>query len=168
MLESAHLEIHHSRVVGLIIAVSVSTLLLGCEDKAQPHFRKCVKLEASGQLEEAWDACYEATSADPDTLSGRRAAEKMETIHATLQERVPETVTVEWCGRLRKRLEEYLLPAAEARYGKAGMIQTQTEHIEGVEVTCRQSAGEATAGLWRCRWDNAHDWDKYEGCRDRR
>ena len=59
-----------------IILVGV-TGLLGCTDKAQPDYAKCVQADTSGDVKTAWDSCNAAVGADPNSTSGKAAATKL-------------------------------------------------------------------------------------------
>jgi hypothetical protein len=62
----------------VIFAVSMGMIFaVGCADKAQPDYAKCVAAEAAGDLAGAQAGCADAIKADPDSKSGRDAAQKL-------------------------------------------------------------------------------------------
>ena len=82
-----------------LFVLATLSLSVGC-DKAKAGLHACERLEAAGKLTEAVAACTVAHDADPETASGRSAFNKATEIQAKLDEIVPATVTLEWCGRL--------------------------------------------------------------------
>lgn len=62
---------------GLIWVALLSTLFLGCKDKAKDPFAQCVRLDAEGNVKGAWESCGAAVSADPNSTSGRAATAKL-------------------------------------------------------------------------------------------
>jgi len=62
-------------------------LLVSCSDKAKPDFDKCVEADTAGALQPASDACTAAVSADPTSVSGKAAAEKLVTLKVKLAEK---------------------------------------------------------------------------------
>jgi hypothetical protein len=146
------------------VAVIALTIAAWPKDKAEEGFRKCEQLEERGRLEDALTACNAAHDVDPETESGKRALSKAMDIQRTLDEVVPVTVTREWCGRLRSRLERRLSADAQLKYGGAGGDVGRVIHdnVLGVEYFCRQAVGQPTAGFWTCRWNET--LDNYKDC----
>ena len=52
-------------------------MISGCADKAEPKYAECVKLDATGDTMGAWRACQDSVTADPNSKSGKAAAEKL-------------------------------------------------------------------------------------------
>ena len=133
-------------------------------DKAKDGLQECSRLEAAGRLVQAVAACTAAHEADPETTSGNTALNKAAEIQAKLDEVVPATVTLEWCGRLRRRLEERLTSEARSQYG-SGSEGIVHDNVLNVEHNCDEAVGRPTVGLWKCRWDehlsNYKDCDGY-------
>jgi hypothetical protein len=145
-------------VVGLLMLA-----VFGC-DKAKAGYEECKQLEASGKLAEAEAVCEGANLADPETDFGKLAVSEAVAIQVKLDEIVPPTVTTEWCGRLRRRLQSRLSADAAAKLGGAGgdvgtMI---ADFVLNTENNCRDDAGKPTAGLWLCRWNEG--FDDYPQC----
>jgi hypothetical protein len=61
----------------LVIAVLVLVLLSGCQDKAKSSFDACVTAEAKEDWLLAVQSCQGATMLDPNSKSGKAAAEKL-------------------------------------------------------------------------------------------
>jgi hypothetical protein len=141
----------------------VAVAMVGC-NKAKEPYDACAKLEAAGQLGEALTACENASQADPATEYGKLAAEKASEIQAKLDEIVPPTVTMDWCARLRDRLQHRLSADAQVKYGGAGGDVGTVIHdnVLNVEYNCRQALGHPTAGFWTCRWNET--LDNYKDC----
>ena len=59
-------------------------LLSSCEDKAQPAYARCVSDEAKGDLIVAALDCETAIKADPNSTSGKAAAEKLAAMQPAL------------------------------------------------------------------------------------
>ncbi len=59
-------------------------LIVGCGDKAQADYAKCVQLDTSGDLAGAVAACSAAIGADPNSQSGKAAADKIASINGKL------------------------------------------------------------------------------------
>jgi hypothetical protein len=135
----------------LILFVMLS---VGC-DKAKDGLHECERLEVAGKLTEAVAACTAAHEADPETTSGKNALDKATRIQTKLDEIVPATVTMEWCARLRNRLQGRLSADAQVKYGGAGGDVGTVIHdnVLNVEYNCRQAVGQPTTGLWTCRWN---------------
>jgi hypothetical protein len=51
--------------------------LLGCADRAEPEYAKCVQSDIAGDVAAAWAACNTAIAADPTSDSGKAAATKL-------------------------------------------------------------------------------------------
>jgi hypothetical protein len=56
--------------------------LAGCGDKAQANFAKCVQLDTTGDQAGAIAACTAAIGDDPNSVSGKAAADKIASIKA--------------------------------------------------------------------------------------
>jgi hypothetical protein len=69
------------RAFPLVIAV---ILIAGCKDKAKDDYDKCVKWDGQGDLNMAAIACDLAVKADPDSPSGKAAAQKLPDLQARL------------------------------------------------------------------------------------
>ncbi len=63
--------------VRVLLAVGLTILLGGCEDKAKPKFDECVALEVKSETVKARDACKAAAEIDPESKSGKLAAGKL-------------------------------------------------------------------------------------------
>lgn len=157
-----------SRALGALFAGLVA---LGCVDKAEEGFRRCETLNSEGKLDEAAKQCEGAHQADPSSAFGQRAASKRVDIQLKLDEIVPTTVTLEWCSRLRMRLEARLEPQARQEYPNQdpGFVrQSVHDYVLNVEYNCRGDLGRATEGLWVCRWNenlNSKECEKFESAR---
>lgn len=55
----------------------LSTLLIGCKDKAKEPYAKCLQLDAASDVRGAWEACNAAVAADPTSTSGKAATAKL-------------------------------------------------------------------------------------------
>ncbi len=162
--------------IGAVVAGSlllIVTVIVKSADAASEPYAQCAQLEKDGKLVEAQAACGSAVAAGPNTPSGIAAAEKLASMKAAeerrMAETLPQTVTYAWCGRLRTRLEERLVPEASAAYPEHDVNfikQIVHDNLDGVEVNCRSAVGKATSGLWECRWNehfsNYKDCDKLE------
>jgi hypothetical protein len=62
---------------GLIWIVLLSTLFVGCKDKAKDPYAQCVRLDAEGNVKGAWESCGAAVTADPNSTSGKAATAKL-------------------------------------------------------------------------------------------
>lgn len=149
--------------------VVLATFAVGC-DKAKDGLHECEQLEVAGKLAEAVVACNAAHEADPETASGKSALGKAMEIQAKLDEIVPPTVTMEWCARLRNRLQGRLSADAQVKYGGAGgdVGTVIHDHALNVEYNCRQAVGNPTTGLWTCRWNETFDTEKQCDTMERR
>jgi hypothetical protein len=141
----------------------VAFVVVGC-DKAETGFHECERLEAAGKLSEAVTACENATHDDPTTNYGKLASAKATEIQGKLDEIVPARVTIEWCARLRNRLDGRLSAEAQVKYGGAGgdVGTVISDNVLGVEHFCHEAVGKPTAGLWTCRWNET--LDNYKDC----
>ena len=70
----------------LILLLGFGIGQAGC-DRAKPFFESCVDLEQNGNLGGAQGACENAVAADPDSKSGRGAAEKLKAIEFVIAKR---------------------------------------------------------------------------------
>lgn len=71
-----------------------------------------------------------------------------------LDDMVPPTVTMEWCGRLRRRLQDRLTSDVRAKYGSdRTREEIAQDHALAQEQFCHEAIGQPTAGLWMCRWN---------------
>jgi hypothetical protein len=52
-------------------------IVVGCKDKAEPDYARCVKLDLDGKVVEAWEACNAAIGESPTSESGKAAATKL-------------------------------------------------------------------------------------------
>ena len=57
-------------------------LVAGCGDKAQANYAKCVQLDTTGDSAGAVAACTAAIGDDPNSVSGKAAADKIASIKA--------------------------------------------------------------------------------------
>lgn len=137
--------------------------MFGCEDRAKPGFEECKKLEADGHLSEAASACDRAANAAPDSDTGKLAFSKLLDIRKKLDEILPPKVTLDFCARLRRRIDERVTPAAVAKQGQ-GAASVVHDHALNVEYECRGAVGQSTSGLWECRWNET--LDNYKACDD--
>jgi hypothetical protein len=64
----------------------VVAVLLGCADRAEPEYAKCVQLEIAGDVAAAWVACNAAIAADPTSDSGKAAATKLTALKPQYEE----------------------------------------------------------------------------------
>jgi hypothetical protein len=63
--------------LGILMMVVFGTfILVGCKDKAKDGYERCIKLEQSNEIRKAWYACGSAALDDPNSKSGKAAAEK--------------------------------------------------------------------------------------------
>jgi len=60
-----------------IILGAALLIMVGCEDKAQPDYAKCVQADTAADIEGAWTACNAAIADDPNSKSGKAAAAKL-------------------------------------------------------------------------------------------
>lgn len=62
-------------------------MLVGCNDRAQADYEKCVTAEGTGDFSAATTLCETALAADPSSKSGKAAREKLTSLKSTLAQR---------------------------------------------------------------------------------
>jgi pyruvate/2-oxoglutarate dehydrogenase complex dihydrolipoamide acyltransferase (E2) component len=72
------------RSAGSLIVVGSLLVVVGCKDKAEPDYLRCVDLEKQGDMQSAYDACNAARGTDPDSKDGKLAAQKMAELQPVL------------------------------------------------------------------------------------
>lgn len=79
---------------------------------------------------------------------------------------VPSTITGEWCGRLRSRLESRLNAEGRAKYPDRDVTKGVRDHVANLEQDCKEATGQPMSEHWRCRWDETFDGE--ERCKELR
>lgn len=97
-------------------------LLLGCVDKAEPDYAKCLQLQIKGDVEAAFLACGAAVGAAPNSTSGQKAAKVLTDIKPAYEKAKAEREASE-----AKAAEERLAAAAAARVQRAKDLRLRVQ-----------------------------------------
>jgi len=90
---NVHPRLKWALIAGSLVVTASSTLLLvmlvtGPSDKAKPDFETCMRDANNGDFKSAVLACKEAVSVDPNSASGKAAADKLKDIEPRLDAEV--------------------------------------------------------------------------------
>jgi len=138
-------------------------MLVGCADKAQPAYDRCVIDEAAGKLDQAALDCETAVKMDPNSTSGKAAAEKL----AAMQ---PALVTAKEASAAAAKADDErkakvaAQAAADAKCTRWTTICTLGRHPDGSEKTTGAQTFDSKA---KCEGIGAAAGLKCDPCRCR-
>lgn len=136
----------------LIWIVLLSTLFVGCKDKAKDPYAQCVRLDAEGNVKGAWESCGAAVSADPNSTSGKAATAKLAELKPKYDawKQADEAKQAKEAEARRKANEEAATAAREAEARRVATLrQKVTRKYDGTEPD-----SECTGkGFQPYRWD---------------
>jgi hypothetical protein len=154
----------------LAMAALIGMFTSGCRDEARPAYEHCVDLQAKGDVDGATAFCRTGVAANANSTAGKLAAQRLDELQhvlGTLEAQreaaanlVATTVTGEWCGRLRQRLQSRYFAEAARDYpdrDPSYVRQVVTEGATNDWDDCVADVGKATAGYWDCRWNSGMD-----------
>jgi hypothetical protein len=130
------------RVLVVVSAALLVAMLPGC-DKAKSSYKRCVIIEAQGDVDVAAEACREAVSLSPNSKSGKAAAEKLKALEAKISQakadkgypdKDPPCKGKKWVTRCKWKGEKRPNPL-EAQT-KARCNQDAYELVAGVGMEC--------------------------------
>lgn len=133
------------RVRGLLFLALLGVALPACEDKAQNDYGKCVANETSGKIIAAAYDCEQAIKADPNSTSGKAAAEKLAAMQPALVKAKADSAAA--IAKAEEEAAQKRAAEARAAAARAAQLQAQaTIERSGSDDTC-VSAGKGKRGL---------------------
>jgi hypothetical protein len=108
--------------------LALGVVLIACADKAEPEYTKCQAAEAKGDLLAASFACEAAVTADPTSVAGKAAAQKLKDID-NAREKAKADAKVE--AAAKKAAQD----AEDAKCSSWGTICTLGRFRDGSERT---------------------------------
>lgn len=167
--------------LSLLLVLTAGLLTIGCKkDPSQPSYEACKRAYKRGNLEIARGACEDAERTDPTTQSGVAAQRLLKRINTKLEsrqpkkEKLPTTITEDWCDQLADRYAERALASflAEESKKKASQRKTRrylerivTDDAASKRVYCKDHAGEPMGGYYACIYA-AEDLPGFQKCKE--
>lgn len=128
--------------IGILMVAAVFGVM-GCKDRAEPDYQRCVQLEQKSDLQAAHDACVVAKMSDPNSKSGKLAAQKLTDMQPaldTLKKKKADEEAKAAAERAEQSKKQALLDA-EARKNAAAAC-----HEKCQDLWARCSAATLLAG----------------------
>lgn len=130
-------------------ALVFAMVAAGCTDKAKPSLDDCVKAEAKEDWSSAVRSCEQATTLDPDSKSGKAAADKLTSLKAKLAAKDNADADAKAAARARLAAEERTL-ASKVRF--VVVEASEWDQLGHVNEPCTKRA--KPPGFARCERSN--------------
>ncbi len=114
------------RVILIVIGI---IMLAGCEDKAKAEYEHCLQLEQANDIEEAWRACSTAEYSDPNSKSGKAAAEKYKQLDPVARKIIMDRSARE--SAAKEAAQAKALEALRMKIHRTPTFSTEDDHCAG-------------------------------------